>query len=167
MEPYLGEIRCFSFGRVPTGWAACQGQLPAIQSNAALFSLLGTEFGGDGIRTFGLPNLQGRAPVHYSSAQPVGAIAGVENVTLTTATIPSHNHMVMVSTAAADKIGATTNFMAATAAPHLVYGAAASLTGTAGDNVGTTGGNQPHANMQPYTVLNYCIALQGIFPTRS
>lgn len=166
MEPFLGEIRCFSFGRIPTGWQPCQGQTLSINQYAALFSLIGTQFGGNGTTTFQLPNLQGRVPVHYSGSQPVGAIGGVENVSLTPSTMPSHTHLANASTTAADKNVPLSNFLAMPASPHLTYGPAANLTAMAGDIVGTQGGSQPHNNMQPYTVLSYCIAMQGIFPTR-
>ena len=166
MEPYLGEIRCFGFGRIPAGWLPCQGQLLAINQNQALFSLLGTQFGGNGTTNFALPNLQGRTPVHYANTQPIGTPGGVENVTLTQSTMPSHNHLVSVSTTSADQRAPLNNYLAALAAPHLTYGPASNLTGMAGDIIGSQGGTQPHNNMQPYTVLSYCIATQGIYPSR-
>lgn len=166
MEPYLGEIRCFAFGRIPTGWLSCQGQLLPINQNQALFSLLGTQFGGNGTTNFALPNLQGRAPVHYSTSQPVGTQGGEENVTLTQSQMPSHNHLVNVSTTAADQRSPLNNFLAMLSAPHMAYGPATNLTGMAGDIVGMQGGSQPHNNMQPYTVLSYCIATQGVYPNR-
>lgn len=166
MEPFLGEIRCFSFGKIPTGWQPCQGQTLSINQYAALFSLIGTQFGGNGTSTFQLPNLQGRVPVDYSTSQPVGTSGGVENVTLTQSTMPSHNHPVSAGATSADKNVALSNFLAMLAAPHQSYGPASNLTAMATDIVGTQGGNQPHNNMQPYTVLSYCIAMQGIFPSR-
>jgi microcystin-dependent protein len=172
-DPYVGEIRAFSFPFAPKNWALCQGQLLPIQGNQALFSLLGTTFGGDGVRTFGLPDLRGRVPMHPGASLSQGAAGGVENVTLSTSQIPAHLHQVMVSTRAA---GTTDDFSDscigtadANGTPANVFSPAGAgpLVPLAPDMVGPTGDGQPHSNLQPSLVINYCIALSGLFPPHS
>ena len=168
--PFLGEIRIVSFNFAPKGWALCNGQLLPINQNQALFSLLGTTYGGDGRVTFALPNLQGRTPIHQGNGFVQGQLAGVEAVTLTTSEIPAHTHTVHGTSA-----NATTNNAGGGAGAGLgyakagtaIYGPLASPTPMAAGTVSSIGGSQPHENRQPFLVLNACIALQGIFPSRN
>lgn len=177
-EPFLGEIRTFPWPFAPRGWALCNGALLAIQQNAALFSLLGIQYGGNGTTTFGLPDLRGRGMVHQGTGSDgsnyvMGTLAGTETVTLTTQTMPMHNHIVIANGNAADKAKpdpgpyylAKANLPNATAGE--IYGAFANPVALAPLSIATSGGGTPHANMQPFLVLNFCIATQGIFPPRS
>lgn len=167
--PFIGEIRPFGFTFAPQGWAVCAGQLLAIVQNEALFSLIGTTYGGDGQQTFALPDLRGRVPVHPGSNVFIGQTGGVENVTLAATQLPAHSHPVMASadlaatdTPAAGVMGAKPRFGVD------VYAPAANLTPLSPSAVDTLGANsQPHDNMQPGLVLNFCIALEGIYPSRS
>jgi len=164
-EPFLGEIRPFAFGFTPKGWASCDGQLLPIAQNAALFSLLGTMYGGDGRTTFALPDLRGRAGMHVSSVHTQGERAGQENVTLSTAQIPLHSHTVNCSNTIGTQISPAGKFWAQDSDGNVVFSSTGGAT-MAAAAIGNTGG-QPHSNMQPYLVVNYCIAVQGIFPSRS
>ena len=168
MDPYLGEIRCFGFNFAPKGWLLCNGQLLSIQQNTALFSLLGTMYGGDGRTTFGLPDLRGRVALGFGqgpglSNRTQGEAAGAEVVTLTAPTLPPHGHTVAASATATTKnpSGALPSVTAAGAS----YGTTADLAMSAA-MIGGGGSAQPHDNMQPYVVLNWCIAAAGIFPPR-
>lgn len=165
-EPFLGELRVFSFNFPPKGWAACNGTLMPINQNQALFSLLGTMYGGNGQTTFGLPDLRGRVPIHVGGGFTQGERAGEENHTLTIQEMPQHLHTLQGST---DTNTATTIPSSHVLGPALnAYAPATSgLVSLAPDSVTGTGGSQPHINMQPYTVLNICIALQGIFPSQN
>ena len=171
--PYLGEIRSFPFNFAPTGWATCSGQLLPISQNIALFSLLGTTYGGDGITTFALPDLQGLVAVSYGngaglSPYNLGQAGGEENVTLTSQQMPSHTHAAQCVNAKANKPNPVGNVWAQDAAgttaeyssspPNAVMAAAA---------ISPVGGGQAHDNLQPYLALNYCIALEGIYPSRN
>lgn len=163
--PYLGEIRLFSFNFAPTGWALCNGTLLPIAQNTALFSLLGTIYGGNGTTTFALPNLQGRVPVHFDNVTIFqGQIGGASGVALTSSQMPSHAHPMY-----ADSDIGTTNspngavLAAAGRGGPNVWALPASLVAMAATSV--TGG-QPHENRQPTLTLNYCIALAGVFPSR-
>lgn len=173
MEPFLGEIRIFSFGLIPRGWAACNGQLLSIAQNSALFSLLGTQYGGDGRTNFALPDLRGRAGVHFGdflgAPYALGQAAGSETVTLTTAQLPAHNHLAMATTMTANFFAPVSGIFASVdaAADFPIYGAANNLLAIDPSTVTADGGGQPHENMQPFLVLNACIALQGIFPSHS
>ena len=167
MDPFVGEIRVVGFNFAPVGWAMCNGQLLSIAQNTALFSLLGTTYGGDGRNTFGLPNLQGCAAMHPGQGpgltqRLLGENGGTNNETLSQAEMPSHNHELKAASGnATTGTPSTTNTLAAGTVN--TYGAANNLV-PMGEVVG---GNQPHNNMQPYQVLNFVIALQGIFPPRS
>ncbi|MGO9559131.1 MAG: phage tail protein [Acidimicrobiales bacterium] len=165
--PYLGEIRLFSFSYAPEGWAMCNGQTLAINQNQALFALLGTTYGGNGTTNFNLPNLQGRSPAHTggSAEYELGEEVGVESVTLTTSQIPSHSHLAYASSGAAQTASPGGNLWANNA--HTAFSTAAPDTNFDPSAVATAGGSQPHENRSPYLVLNYCIALQGIFPSRN
>jgi microcystin-dependent protein len=167
-EPFLGEIRIASFEFAPSGWAFCNGQLLPIAQNQALFSILGTTYGGDGRTTFALPNLQGRVPIHPGNSIPQGAMAGEETHTLLLSELPAHAHLLTASSdiAAANMLGNPTGaYCAKSGDPG--YAPPASSTGSmAAIALGGAGASQPHSNMQPYLTLNFVIALAGIFPTR-
>lgn len=168
-EQYIGEVRVFGFNFAPAGWAQCNGQLLSISQNQPLFSLLGTTYGGDGIRTFGLPNLQGRTPVHQGAGYAPGTVGGEQAHTLTLPELPAHNHLATADTvvAASDGQNPAPNRVLAQSAGALLYGPAGALAAMATIALGNTGGSQPHDNMSPYQVLNVCIALQGIYPSRN
>ena len=163
-DQYLGEIRMVGFNFAPAGWALCNGQTLPINQNQALFSLLGTTYGGDGITTFQLPNLQARMPIHQGSSYVIGSAAGQSSHTLVLQEMASHNHgAVGVSTTAASEEASGNLWAAAQQNPY----AASSNTTLAPATLGQAGGSQPHNNMAPYLVLNFIIALQGIFPSRN
>jgi microcystin-dependent protein len=162
--PFLGEIKIMSFPFAPQpGWAQCNGQLLPINQNQALFSLLGTMYGGDGRVNFGLPDLRGRAPIHFGT-HTLGEKGGEENHTLALGEMPQHPHFLQGSTTTGDSPNANNTVLAA--ALNL-YGPPSNLTNIAPDSVTNFGGSQPHQNMQPFLTLNFCIALQGIFPSRN
>jgi len=166
-EPFLSEIRIFSFGFAPQGWALCNGQLLPINQNQALFSLLGTTYGGDGRVNFGLRNLQGRAPIHMGSGHTLGERGGEQAHTLSISELPTHVHAANASTAASTtNVPVNTSVLAQSTSSQL-YTAAANLVAMAPNSLGNTGGSQAHLNMQPFLVLNFCIALQGIFPSQN
>lgn len=171
-DNFLGEIKLLPYEWAPKYWALCAGQLLAISSNQALFSLLGTTYGGDGVTTFALPDLRGRAPIHpnVSAGLPQGVRAGVENVTLVPNNLPAHNHLVSASSTVGDtQLFAGNNIAAAKnpAGDVNLYEPVASLQTLDPATVSNTGGNQPHENCQPSLVLSYCIATQGIYPSRN
>ncbi|WP_345802252.1 tail fiber protein [Microbacterium sp. AZCO] len=168
MDPFIGELRLFGFTFAPQGWALCNGQLLAISQNTALFSLLGTTYGGNGQTTFALPDLRGRAPIAFGQGPGLtnraqGEVGGEEAVTLTAATLPPHSHTVAAASAATTKnpSGSLPSVTAAGAS----YGTTADLVMSPA-MIGGGGSNQPHDNMPPFLVLNWCIALEGIFPSR-
>jgi microcystin-dependent protein len=161
-DPYMSELRLMSFNFPPNGWAFCNGQLLPIQQNQALFSLLGVTYGGNGVTTFALPNLQGRVPVHGGTVYPLGAPLGEESHILTGPEMPQHLH-----TMGASSVGATIANPSVLAASPGLYGPAASLTTLAPQTVSTAGAGQPHSNMPPYSTLNWSIALVGVYPSRS
>lgn len=164
-EPFIGEIRAFGQNWAPRGWALCNGQLLAINQNQALFSILGTTYGGNGQTTFALPDLRGRVPMHVGNGITLGQSAGEENHTLTQNEMPQHNHLVQGSPAPADqKNVAGTIWAESTSNP---FGPAASMVPMNPASLTAAGGSQPHPNMQPYLTMNYCIAIQGIFPSRN
>ncbi len=177
---FLGEIRIFSMDWAPKGWALCNGATLPINQNAALFSLLGTQFGGNGTTTFQLPDLQGRAITGFNknTGPIVGTKGGVETVTLTVATVPAHTHMVMAKNEAANQVAPAGNYLAnpavpaswpaaASAAEYLPAAAWTAGTQLAATTVTSFGGSQPHQNMQPSTVINYSISLTGLYPSRN
>lgn len=163
-DPYIGEIRLMAFGFPPKGWALCNGQLLPIQQNAALFSLLGTTYGGDGRTTFGLPNLQGRMPLHRGPGFNLGQRAGEYSHTLAPGALPPHIHFANGSSADASTVAPVNSLLAANTN---MYGPAGSVTLLHGGTLAMTGGGQPHTNEQPYTVINFSIALIGYFPSQS
>jgi len=173
-EPFLSEIRIFAFGFAPKGWALCNGQLLPINQNQALFSLLGTNWGGDGRVNFALPNMQGRVPIHVGNGHQLQPDANPNNngqqaITLTVAQMPLHAHLYNVnSTPATTNNPAPTGTTAlATSAGSQLYGPLANVKAMDARAVGVAGGGQPHTNMQPFLTLDICIALQGIFPSQN
>ena len=174
-NPYLGEIRLLGFNFAPVGWLPCDGRLVAISEYDALFTLLGTTYGGDGITTFALPDLRSRIPVHQGqgpglSNYVIGQMSGTESVTLTQNQIPAHTHQAYATTAAA-----TTGTPGNTVVPGTVSGQTMYVTDTTGgvaftqapQAMTTAGGSQPHENCMPTLTVNYCIAVSGIFPSRN
>ena len=160
--PFLGEIKMFSFNFAPNGWALCNGQLLPINQNQALFSILGTTYGGNGQTNFALPNLRGRTPIHFGGGHTLGEASGTERHTLSISELPTHTHSVQANTNAANAGLPTNNFFSATGA-YAGSPNAAMLPST----LTNTGGSQPHENMSPYLVISFCIALQGIFPSQT
>jgi microcystin-dependent protein len=179
-EFFIGQIMMTGFNFAPKFWAQCNGQLLPINQNQALFSLLGTQYGGNGTTNFALPDLRSRTPIGYASSvdpswQPpavqIGQAAGVENVTLLSSNLPNHTHSVNASTTAGNNRSAggriyATSTSTATA-PNLYGASSGPLVPQNPQTVAVVGGNQPHPNMQPYTTINFCVALSGIFPSRN
>jgi len=175
-EPFIAEIRIFAGNFAPRGWAFCDGQLLPIAQNTALFSLIGTTYGGDGRTTTALPNLQDRAPMHPGrgpglTARRLGEKVGVETVTLTEAQIPSHNHTARATTSPAPPASSTptntTSLARSTGGQAYQSNTTADLVDMASATLSTTGGSQSHANMQPFLTLSFIIALVGLYPSRS
>jgi microcystin-dependent protein len=161
-EPFLSEIRVFSFVFAPKGWALCNGQLLPINQNQALFSLLGTTFGGDGRVNFALPDLRGRTPIHVGNGHTLGERAGEQAHTLSISEIPTHTHVFNAAQDNADSPIPANNVLASA---NNLYTAPQNLTSVHPSTVGNIGGSQAHLNMQPFLTLSFCIALQGIFPS--
>ena len=167
-EPFLSEVKLVSFNFAPKGWAQCNGQLMPINQNQALFSLLGTTYGGDGRVTFGLPNLQGRTPMHMGGGHTLGERGGEYNHTLGIQEMPTHNHPpCKANNAAQNSTDPSNGFLANTAGALTIYGPAGSLVAMAAGTVTNAGGNQPHTNQSPFLVMTWIIALQGIFPSQN
>jgi microcystin-dependent protein len=178
--PYIGEIRCFGFNFAPNGWAQCNGQLLAIQQNAALFSILGTTYGGNGTTNFGLPNLQGQVPMHWGNGPggfntQIGEIQGTSTVSLVSTQMPIHSHTINASAIAAGAgsertaIPTAATYLGPSANPNAAYQNPAPTINAplSPKAIAATGSSAPHENMQPYVVLNFCIALTGVFPSRN
>ena len=169
--PFLAEIKIISWNFPPKGWAFCNGQFLPINQNQALFSLLGTMYGGNGQTTFALPDFRGRAPIHVGAGFIQGQAGGQEFHTITTSEMPAHTHFLQASTQQANQAtlvtppGNTPNILAAVTGAQ--YANAASLTPLVPDTISNVGGSQPHENRMPFLVLNFIIALQGIFPSRN
>lgn len=169
-QQFLGEIRMFAFDFPPRGWALCNGQLLSIAQNSALFALLGTTYGGNGVNTFALPNLQGRVPVHVGQGPGLtpraqGEVLGAESVTLFASQMPQHAHALAASDALADRTDPSGAVPARAGSPLWRSGAVTPL--ATGANSLPAGGAQPHANMMPFLVVQFAIALQGVFPSRN
>ena len=162
-EPFIGEVLLVSFNFPPKGWAFCNGQLLPINSNQALFSLLGTTYGGDGRTTFALPDLRGRVPMHVGGSHLLGERTGTETVTLTPAQMPAHAHAANIVNSNANA-GPAGNFLAAA---NALYQPPPTDTTLAPNTISDDGGGQAHENRQPYLALSFIIALQGIFPSRN
>jgi len=171
MYYYLGQIGIFGFNFAPVNWAQCNGTILPISQNTALFSLIGTYYGGNGTSNFGLPDLRSRTPYGMGNQTPIGMMGGQENVTLLSTQMPSHNHLMQVNNSAlADAAILTGNFFAvAKASDTAKPGYAPSPTNVtlAAQTISATGGSQAHSNIQPYETVNYCICTSGIFPPRT
>jgi len=170
-EPFLAEIRLFPYNFAPRGWALCQGQLMAISQNTALFALLGTTYGGNGISTFALPDLRGRAAVHVGqgpglSPYDLGQVGGNETVTLTAAQLAPHAHPANCLTVNGNQYSPSNTVWAIDAGENPQYGSTKAVGTMAPNIISPSGVGLAHNNIQPYLALNYCIALQGIFPQR-
>lgn len=163
-EPFLAEIRVFSFSFPPKGWALCNGQLLLINQNQGLFSLLGTTYGGNGQTNFALPNLQARIPFHMGGGMTLGQTGGSESHTLSVSELPAHTHAVNCGTSPAGSANPSGNFFGG--GGQSVYSNTAN-TAMSPNCVVATGGSQPHVNSPPSLVLSFCIALQGIFPSQT
>jgi microcystin-dependent protein len=174
--PFMGQVEIFSFNFAPKGWTLCNGQLLPINQNQALFSLLGTTYGGNGQTTFGLPDMRSRIPVSMGPQNVIGTVAGTESVTLNTSTMPQHNHNVGVDGSAGAINKPATNTVFGTSSGTLSTGQQLAInaynSGGGGSTldartISNTGGGQAHTNIQPYLTLNFSIALQGIFPSQN
>ncbi len=173
-DPFVAEIRIFPFNFAPTGWAFCDGQILPLSQNTALFSLLGTTYGGNGQSTFALPNLQGSAPMHPGqgpglSLHDLGESGGSDTVTLLASEMPAHGHSVQCKNTPPSAGSGTPGAAMCIAKSNggTAYTAAANLGPMAGQTIGVAGGNLPHNNLMPYLTMNVCIALQGVFLPRS
>ena len=177
-EPFLSEIRMMSFNFPPKGWAFCNGQFLPINQNQALFSLLGTTYGGNGQTNFALPDLRGRVPIHTGGGHSLGEAAGSSGVTVNIQQLPTHTHTMQAKAAQAPLIGGAvtgpTKSLAQAAISNAnppptvnLYATGAPLVAMAANSTSNTGGSQPHNNMMPYLTINFCIALQGIFPSQN
>jgi len=178
--PYVGEIRCFGFSFQPAGWFTCNGQLVSIANYTALYSVIGTIYGGDGVTTFAIPDLQGRVPMHWGNGPGgfntnIGQVQGTESYTLTTNDMPAHTHTVSAAALPAGDVVLRTNMPSSTAylsdssAPNVAWNTAPSAFDApfSPKAISTQGGSQPHENRQPLLVLNFCMAWNGIFPSRN
>jgi microcystin-dependent protein len=165
-EPFLGQISIMSFAFAPRGWAQCNGQLLSIAQNTALFSILGTTYGGNGISTFALPDLRGRTPLFSGSGYVLGEVTGEETHILTQAEMPAHTHQVVASSAAAADQPSPAGALWA-GSSHAAYSSSASDSIMHAAALGTTGNSFPHENRSPYLVVSFCIAMSGVFPSRN
>lgn len=167
--PFLSEIKIMSFGFAPKGWALCDGQLLPINQNQALFSLLGTTYGGDGRVNFGLPDLQGRVPMHMGSGHTLGERGGEQAHTLSISEIPTHTHVANASSSLGNATTPQTNAIGNILAKgnNLYTNPPSNLTSLLPATLANLGGSQAHLNMQPFLTLSFCIALQGIFPSQT
>ncbi|MEI6914847.1 MAG: tail fiber protein [Armatimonadota bacterium] len=171
-DHFIGEIMISGFNFAPSGWALCNGQLYPISQNTALFSLLGTQFGGDGRTNFAIPNFQGRAPIHQGQGpgltqRQVGESGGVETVAIDNSTMPAHAHLLNASSNTADQVSPVGMIPASESSGQTAYYGTRGSSAMAPDALTPVGQSQPHDNVQPYLTLNFTIALTGIFPARS
>lgn len=165
-EPFLAEIRIVGFNFAPRGWAFCDGQILPINQNQSLYSLLGTTYGGDGRTSFALPDLRGRTPIHIGQGHQQGQRSGEETHTLSATEMPAHSHALEASSTDANQAAAVGNVLARSTTPE-AYRDPTNLQNMMSGTVANVGGGQAHENMQPYLALNFCIALQGLFPSRN
>ncbi len=171
---FVGEIRLFAGNFAPAGWLFCDGSVLSIAEHETLFTLIGTTYGGDGVTTFQLPDFRGRVPIHMNGDYPLGALGGAEQVSLSTAQLPAHTHLVSASsaapapaTAAIDVTGPAAYVPGSPLAKPRLYATSGSTTPMAPDLVGPAGGSQPHNNMAPYLGINFIISLFGIYPQQN
>ena len=165
--PFIAELRLVSFNFAPKGWAQANGQLLPINQNQALFSLCGTTYGGDGRVNFGLPNLQGRVPIHMGSGFTLGQTGGEANHTVILSELPTHTHALQGCNATENTPTPANNLLANTTGNLGIYGSASNLVAMAAGDIVNIGGSQPHSNQSPYLVMTWIIALQGIFPSQT
>jgi microcystin-dependent protein len=172
-QPYIGEIRMFAGNFAPNGWMFCEGQPLPISENDALFTLIGTTYGGDGQETFNLPNLASRVPIHMGTGKSgtnyqIGEMTGVESVTLSTQQIPSHTHPLLATNDVATANVSTGNVLASTTGAAVsAYGTDTPIIGLVSSSISPVGGSQPHENLQPYLCINFIISLFGVFPSQT
>ncbi len=169
-EPFLAEIRIVGFNFAPRGWAFCDGQTLPINQNQSLYSLLGTTYGGDGRTSFALPDLRSRTPLHRGDGKQLGQKGGAETVTLSASQIPAHTHTFKASSSVANENSATDHVLATSSpSPDMLFKdhEAANITTLRAGSIANAGGGQSHNNMQPFMTVNFCIALQGLFPSRN
>jgi microcystin-dependent protein len=174
MDPFVAEIRIYPFNFAPKGWAFCDGQILPLSQNTALFSLLGTTYGGDGKSNFALPNMQGNAPMFWGqgpglSLHDIGEVGGSDTVSLLESEIPSHSHDMMAIALAANRTSPVSNTFARASGgnPYIAASPLPPLVNLSDSTVAPAGGDQPHNNLMPYLTLNFCIALQGVYPPRT
>lgn len=177
-DPFMGEIRAFAFDFPPKDWVVCEGQMLSVSQYGSLYAIMGTRFGGDGVTTFGVPDLRGRAPMHFgsgpgTSVYPLGQMGGHESIPLTTDTMPNHSHSLMAIDANADSETAAGNLLSKGGTPAgkqtnpwPSYADGTPNTAMAGQTLMETGLNQAHENRQPFLVLNFCLSLAGLYPKR-
>lgn len=165
-QPFIGEVRMFGFEFAPRFWALCNGQLLPIQQNQALFALLGTTYGGNGTTTFALPDLRSRSPLGFSNSIPQGAAAGTEAETILASNLPPHSHNLLANSGSANAATPAANFLGESP-DAVLYGSGGTPVAMAATAVSGAGGSQSHNNMQPFLTVNFCIAIQGIFPSRN
>ena len=168
-EPFIGEVRMFGFQFAPKGWAFCDGQVLNINDNPALYSILGTHYGGNGVSTFGLPDLRGRTPLHRSPSYSQGSWGGLEGVALQASQLPAHGHVMQAASGTADSAAPTGKLPAQFPSGETIYGTGSEpLTDTMNAaSISLTGGGDLHNNMQPYLPINFCISLTGQYPSRN
>lgn len=171
-EPFVAQIQIFGFNFAPTGWALCQGQILSISQNTALFSLIGTQFGGNGTSNFALPNMQGNIAIGQGQGpgltpRVIGETGGQQNVTLIANQVPSHTHPAICNNAVGTAYDPAGEVWSQDAGGNQEYGSTTVTGNMAPNAIMQAGGGQPHNNLQPFVVMNYCIALQGVFPSRS
>ncbi|HEY0036183.1 MAG TPA: tail fiber protein [Longimicrobium sp.] len=170
-DPFLAEIRAFPYGVVPAGWAACNGQLLPIAQNTALYSILGTTYGGNGTTTFALPDLRGAVPIHPSqgpglSPRSLGESGGAESVTLTAGAMPAHSHALLAAIDPGDNSVPSSTVSLAPSTGGFIYAVAANLVPMSPQALASEGGSQPHGNLMPYLTASFNIAIQGTYPSR-
>ena len=165
--PFMGELKIISWNFAPQGWAFCNGQFLPINQNQALFSLFGTMYGGNGQTTFALPNLRGRVPIHVGNGFTQGQVGGASSHTVTQSEMPQHIHRVNATSEAQTTNTPTSSLMLAKSSPQSLYAGASNLVALGPGSVSSAGGSQAHENRQPFLVLNFIVALQGVFPSQN